>query len=154
MNLSELRRLGRTLASAALVDMRASTDQPVSPTELAVLDCLRVQDGLTVGEIARRSGFAQSRVSAVLADLAERGLVTMAPDPKDRRRILVTMTPGAQELLGDGPTFDATATLRRLLAEAPTARAEEMISMLEALARFVEPQAAAYRARTGGSRGA
>ncbi|WP_181783124.1 MarR family winged helix-turn-helix transcriptional regulator [Pseudonocardia pini] len=152
MNLSEMRRLGRTLSSAALQAMQGAGDGTASATELAVLDCVRVQDGLTVGEIARRSGFAQGRVSTVVADLVDQGLLAVREDPADRRRSLVTSTARMRELAAQAPPMDAAPVLRELLREAPPERAEEIIAVLEELAEIVEPLAAAYRAGTGGLR--
>lgn len=149
MNLSELRRLGRALSNAALASMHSSVDNSLTGTEIAVLDCIRVQDGLTVGEIARRSGFAQSRVSAVVADLAGRGLLTISTDPQDRRRSLVEGTPTLVDLLADSPTLDASPTLLTLFADLPEDDSKELLAALEKAARVIEPQAAAYRKSTG-----
>ncbi|PPJ25795.1 MarR family transcriptional regulator [Nocardia nova] len=152
MDLSELRRLGRALSNAALTSMHLAVDNSLTGTEVAVLDCLRVQDGLTVGEIARRSGFAQSRVSTVVAELSGRGLLEIGTDPGDRRRSLVKGTPALVKLLADSPELDATPTLLTLFADLPDAEAKELITALESAARAIEPKAAAYRDRTGGNR--
>jgi MarR family 2-MHQ and catechol resistance regulon transcriptional repressor len=149
MNLSELRRLGRALSNAALASMHSSVDNSLTGTEIAVLDCIRVQDGLTVGEIARRSGFAQSRVSAVVAELAGRGLLVISTDPQDRRRSLVEATPALVDLLAESPTLDASPTLRTLFADLPENDSKELLTALEKAARVIEPQAAAYRKSTG-----
>jgi len=151
MNLSELRRLGRALSNAALASMHSAVDNSLTGTEVAILDCIRVQNGLTVGEIARRSGFAQSRVSAVVADLSGRGLLDITTDPGDRRRSLVSGTPALIDLLADSPALDAAPTLRTLFADLPEEDAKKLILSLETAARVIEPQAAAYRNRTGGN---
>ncbi|MBV6756181.1 MarR family winged helix-turn-helix transcriptional regulator [Rhodococcus opacus] len=151
MNLSELRRLGRALSNAALASMHSAVDNSLTGTEIAVLDCIRVQSGLTVGEIARRSGFAQSRVSNVVADLADRGLLEIATDSADRRRSLVNGTPALMDLLANSTTLDAAPTLKAFFADVPDDEAARLITALEDAARIIEPQAAAYRKKTGGT---
>lgn len=151
MNLSELRRLGRALSNAALTSMHTAVDNSLTGTEIAILDCVRVQSDLTVGEIARRSGFAQSRVSTVVADLVARGLLRLADDPADRRRSLVTSTPAMSAVLADSIALDATPTLHHLFGDITGDDAERLISALEEIAEAIEPQAEAYRRSTGGS---
>ncbi|UPW08622.1 MarR family winged helix-turn-helix transcriptional regulator [Gordonia terrae] len=150
MNLSELRRLGRALSNAALASMHNAVDNSLTGTEIAILDCVRVQNGLTVGEIARRSGFAQSRVSNVVADLAARGLLTLAVDPGDRRRSLVSRTAAVDAVLADSSSLDAAPTLQSLFDGASDDDTTRLIAALEEAARVIEPHAEAYRRSTGG----
>lgn len=44
-------------------------------------------------ELGRRTGIDRSDVVAALNDLADRGMVERTPDPDDRRRNIVTITP-------------------------------------------------------------
>ena len=48
--------------------------------------------GICVGDIQRRSGLAQSVMSAYLQAMKEAGLLDRFPDPQDRRRVLVHLT--------------------------------------------------------------
>jgi MarR family transcriptional regulator, lower aerobic nicotinate degradation pathway regulator len=49
--------------------------------------------------LGRRTSIDRSDVVAVLNDLADRGLIERAPDPDDRRRNVITITPaGTQQL--------------------------------------------------------
>lgn len=53
---------------------------------VAVTDDIAHRDGTTVGEIADRTGLAQSFVSKVVAQLREGGVVEMAVNDLDRCR--------------------------------------------------------------------
>ncbi|WP_377268587.1 MarR family winged helix-turn-helix transcriptional regulator [Peterkaempfera sp. SMS 1(5)a] len=140
MNLAELHLFGRALSAAAVHAMQPTGSEPLSPTELVVLRCLHGQDGLAVGELARRCGFAQSRISTVVAALRDRGLLEAAPDPRDRRRNLVSTTALLRELAAAVPAVDATPLLRELLAAAGP-RAEELVAALGEAAAVLAAQA-------------
>jgi hypothetical protein len=50
---------------------------------------IRAHPDSSVGEIAERTGFAQSKVSGCIARLREAGAINTTTDPHDRRRLLV-----------------------------------------------------------------
>jgi DNA-binding MarR family transcriptional regulator len=50
-------------------------------------------------ELGRRSGIHFSDIVAALNELAEQGLVERAPDPADRRRNIITITPPGRRQL-------------------------------------------------------
>jgi MarR family transcriptional regulator, lower aerobic nicotinate degradation pathway regulator len=63
---------------------------------LAALDEFGPASQATLG---RRTGIDRSDVVAALNDLARRGLVERSPDPADRRRNIITITPAGTERL-------------------------------------------------------
>jgi DNA-binding MarR family transcriptional regulator len=65
----------------------------------AVLTHLAVAGPLTVGEAAVHLGRAQSVVSEIVDGLEGRGLLMRDPDPADRRRTLVWLTPAGIEAM-------------------------------------------------------
>jgi DNA-binding MarR family transcriptional regulator len=65
---------------------------PLSPRHVAALQELR-GGSITVGELAVRLGLSLPTVSGVLADLDRAGFIERQPDPDDRRRTIVRMTP-------------------------------------------------------------
>lgn len=76
----------------------ALVPSPLSPRHVAALEQLR--DGpLTVGELAARLGLSLPTVSGVLADLDRADLVERHPDPADRRRTIVQVSPGQAGLI-------------------------------------------------------
>ncbi|MCW3064802.1 MAG: MarR family transcriptional regulator, partial [Solirubrobacterales bacterium] len=50
-------------------------------------------------DLGRRTSIDRSDVVAALNELADRGLIRRSPDPDDRRRNIVTITPGGTEQL-------------------------------------------------------
>ncbi len=92
MDAGELHRLGRRLIEIS----RGATGEPgdlvLTPGESAVLEDVITHPDGSVSEISARTGFVQSHVSASVARLRERGLVTTAADPADGRRTRVRAT--------------------------------------------------------------
>lgn len=71
----------------------------VGPADLRCLDWLT--DGpKTAGELARGVGLRSAATTALLDRLERRGLVERFPDEADRRRVLVRMTPAAEQQVG------------------------------------------------------
>jgi MarR family transcriptional regulator, lower aerobic nicotinate degradation pathway regulator len=59
----------------------------------AVLASLQEFGPASQAALSRRTGIYRSDLVAVINELAARGLVDRAPDPADRRRNVITMTP-------------------------------------------------------------
>ena len=60
--------------------------------EWRVLACLHDNDGAMITHLARRALAEQSRLTRIIAQMEERGLVTRMGDPQDGRRVRVYMT--------------------------------------------------------------
>lgn len=71
----------------------------LGPADLRCLDWLA--DGpKTAGELARGTGLRAAATTALLDRLERRGLIERLPDEADRRRVLVRMTPTAEQQVG------------------------------------------------------
>jgi DNA-binding MarR family transcriptional regulator len=65
----------------------------LSPGVIKTLVRLERSDGISMGEMARGIGCDPSYITALVDDLAGRGLATREPDPEDRRVKMVVLTP-------------------------------------------------------------
>jgi DNA-binding MarR family transcriptional regulator len=94
-----------------------------------LLELNAVPDGLRMQDLALRTVVSRTRVSRIVPELEERGLVDRAIDPSDGRASLVTITgAGRQALRGAAPVYLAgieahfnrylTDTQRRSVANA------------------------------------
>jgi DNA-binding transcriptional ArsR family regulator len=95
VNTADLHRLARVLRDIALSATSIPGAQPVSAGTTAIVDDVSRNPSSAIGDIADRTGLAQSLVSKTVAKLRERGLLTTHQDPRDARRTLVSVAPGA-----------------------------------------------------------
>jgi DNA-binding MarR family transcriptional regulator len=92
----ELLMLGRTLIKLGSAAMPVLGDESLPASVRSIRIDVTLHPDSSVGEIAARTGFPQSHVSASIARLQEHGAVVTAPDPRDRRRTLVRPAPDAR----------------------------------------------------------
>jgi DNA-binding MarR family transcriptional regulator len=98
--LNGIRRLDRGLRVAA---RQVERDTGLSAAQLFVLEQLRIEAPLSVNELAERTVTDRSSVSVVVDRLAEARLVRRTPDPADRRRAQVRLTPKGRAILARAP---------------------------------------------------
>ncbi len=65
----------------------------VNRTDLHCLNTIENAGGLTAGELARETGLTTGAVTGVIDRLERAGYARRAPDPEDRRRVKVEVTP-------------------------------------------------------------
>ncbi len=114
---------------------------PLGPRHVAALEQLR--DGqVSVGELASRLGLTLPTVSGVLADLGRAGFVERHPDPADRRRTIVQMTPDKTAVIGEWLDGAASPLARVLDKLAPSEQEAflKAMDLLEAELRHSDPQ--------------
>jgi DNA-binding MarR family transcriptional regulator len=110
----------------------------VTPGQFAQLLTLYEEDGLTQAELCTRAGIEQPTMASTLARMERDGLVERVPDPHDRRRSLVHLTPRARaledELVAAALEVNNEATTGLTPAEAATfiATTAKVIANLEA----------------------
>ncbi|GAA2563702.1 hypothetical protein GCM10010435_39780 [Winogradskya consettensis] len=151
MNGIDLFLLGRTLMKigeeaipAEGIATRSAPDRSV----LIVASDIRDHPGTSVTQIADRTGFPQSQVSACTARLREAGAIEAEPDPADRRRQLLRAAakPSARVTqIRATPIDDALAAA---LGTDDPQRLAEVTAALETLARNLTPRAVT-RMRSG-----
>jgi DNA-binding MarR family transcriptional regulator len=89
----------------------------LGPRHGATLSLLNEHGSLTVGQLATRLGLTLPTTSGIVADVDKAGFVQRTPDPKDRRRTIVSLIPQQNEALGvwlDGATAPMVRALDRL----------------------------------------
>jgi DNA-binding MarR family transcriptional regulator len=131
-----LHRLARTLREVAL-NATADGEPPISAGQLAVVEDVAHHGPAAVGEIARRTGHAQSLVSNAVAVMREAGVFETTVDPSDGRRVLVSIDPKARAevfaVRAARPIDDALAASRPGLSPRERAKVERLLDQLRAL---------------------
>lgn len=143
MNGSQLHRLARRLREVALAITSEVDEERVSAGELAIVEDVAAHPRAAVGEIAARTGLAQSLVSRTVATMREAGIFVTTPDAADRRRSLVSIPPAQMAGFRDRAMRPLAPELARALAHrtpAERARAEALLDELAALFDDRAPQ--------------
>jgi DNA-binding MarR family transcriptional regulator len=113
----------------------------LTPQMDAVLHHLSMSGPLTVGEMARHFGRAQSVVSEIVAGMVGRGLLETMRDARDRRRTLVWLTDQAHEVMARrSEVLDprlVAAAMRKLRAD----ERNRLVDGMRALVRAAEGDA-------------
>ena len=103
---SQLPRLGYLLKQAHLrfVERAKIALSPlgVDPRQWATLVCLNDEEGLSQAEVAQRMDIDRTSMVALVDELETKGLVMREPDPADRRRNRVELTPHGRKTLERG----------------------------------------------------
>jgi DNA-binding MarR family transcriptional regulator len=102
---------------------------------------IRAHPDSSVGQIAERTGFPQSMVSACIARLREAGAIEAATDPNDRRRLLVRPASQVSARVAKVRAAPVDATLAAALGTDDPRQIAEIVAALETLARHLTPQA-------------
>ena len=138
----ERRMLG---AANDIADQAVADYHGVNRTDARCLDIIERLGGVTAGRLARESGLSTGAVTTVLDRLERAGLARRTSDPKDRRRVLVEMTPAARE---------ANEELYRPLVEAATEQlrrySEEELALLREYHRASRAVTEAHAERVRG----
>ena len=111
------------------VDQFACSKLGIHETDFRCLDILSRGEPVSAGQIATEAGLTTGAVTALLDRLESAGYVARKRDPQDRRRVLVTPTKRATDMvwpLFEGVVSAATAVLQKFSQ-----------SELETIARFV-----------------
>ena len=98
----------------------------INATDLNCLNIVALTGPVTAGELARATGLTTASITGVLDRLEEGGFVRRERDPKDRRRVIVTLNPGPG-LREIGPTF---GPLVRAWREAAAGYSDEDLRLL------------------------
>ena len=83
----------------------------VNRTDARCLDILDEQGSMSAGDLARTSRLTTGAITAVVDRLERSGYAQRVPDPSDRRRVLIELTPKAREAsieLMAGPMAELT----------------------------------------------
>lgn len=130
--MSDLYQLGRRLAEIALEGMGANALN-LAPGEFLVLQDLFLHGRSSVGDLAKRTGLAQSRVSTSVRALTTRQWVTTTADPADGRKTLADLTETIRTASQHRRAERADKPLTDALA---TTSSQEQTDLLDALTRL------------------
>ncbi|GAA1973478.1 hypothetical protein GCM10009754_55470 [Amycolatopsis minnesotensis] len=103
-----LRQAFRWFADATIADLAAKGMPPLSITQMDIFTKLD-PGGVTISELARRSGIARQSAHQAVRELVKAGVLRIEPDPSSTRSKLVLPTEAGLERL---------RVARRSLAEA------------------------------------
>src|SRR5215471_1522418 len=140
MNGVELFLLGRTLmkiGEEAIPTEGIKLSTSVRSVVIVLSDIIEHPDS-SVGEIAARTGFPQSHVSASVARLRELGALVTSTDPRDRRRTLTRLAPGIRQR-SRRAAVPVDSVLAAALGSSDPADVENVIEALDGLAAHLMP---------------
>jgi len=100
-------------------------DLGLSPAETNALACFAGRSGRTVRELVDATGQRPSTLTGVLDRLERRALVARAPNPADRRSVLVELTP-----TGRAAAERVAAAFAAVAARLPAQDAARLISQV------------------------
>jgi DNA-binding MarR family transcriptional regulator len=133
----QLHRLGRRLIELSRQVTSEPGDLTLTPGESAVLEDVITYPDSSVSEIAQRTGFVQSHVSASVARLIPRGMLVTGSDPTDGRRTRVRATEQTINAISRRATRRIDDALAGAVADPGTTR--RVTALLDELAQLLLP---------------
>jgi DNA-binding MarR family transcriptional regulator len=106
-------------------------------TDMRCLDLIDQAGGMTAGELARAAGLTTGAVTAVIDRLEKAEMARRVPDPADRRRVRLEVTPKLWERTGP-LMMPFISESQAILDDYST---EELERFTEVLRRVIEVQA-------------
>ncbi|MFI0370336.1 MarR family winged helix-turn-helix transcriptional regulator [Actinomadura sp. 1N219] len=128
---------GAAIAADRLVSERLAAEG-ARKWHFAVLAALAEAGAASQAELSRLTGIYRSDMVAVLNELADTEYIRRDPDPADRRRNVITLTPGGHRRL---ELLDALVTdaQRELLAPLTSGQKDELTRLLTVLTEHHRP---------------
>jgi DNA-binding MarR family transcriptional regulator len=147
----DLYLLGRKLMKIAEEALpKPPTGGPPTSVRMILIDIAEHPDS-SVGEIASRTGFPQSHVSASIARLRELGALVTSIDPGDRRRTLTRLAPGIRER-SQRAEVPVDSVLAAALGPSNPIEVEEVIEALDGLVARLMPAGDRQHIQAAGTR--
>ena len=109
---------------------RTGPRSALSGPSRAVLLHLAATGPVTIGEAAQHLKRAQSVVSEIVTRLERRGLLEREPDPADRRRTFVWLTPAGIRSVHEEQQVLDVSRLRDAFSRLPAGRADSLLAAL------------------------
>ena len=140
----ELYRLARVLRAVALAATTDPGEERPSLAVVTVTEDIARHDPTTVGEIAARTGLAQSLVSTTVSDLREAGVLATRVDAADRRRTRISIARSARtEVFATRAARGVGDALREALPDLPDRRLARVEALIDGLVAEVDGRPAA-----------
>ena len=111
--LSTLRQIIRAID---IHSRQLSKQYGLTGPQLIVISEIGQYGSMTIGELARRISLSQATVTTILDRLELKQLATRVRDDRDKRRVYVTITEKAREILDSHPNFLQETFVRRFNA--------------------------------------
>lgn len=141
MNAAQLHKLSRRLRELALEVSGEESEARVSVSELAIIEDVANHPNTSIGDIAKRTGLAQSLVSRTVATMRDAGVFTTDADPTDGRKLQVTIESKTRSrLFRERGTRSIEEKLAQALPDITPSDFKEAVAMLEKLAELFESQ--------------
>ncbi|MFE9251719.1 MarR family transcriptional regulator [Streptomyces sp. NPDC007088] len=138
----DLALLGRTLmklGEAAIPTEGIGAHGTSAQSVIIVATDIKAHPATPVKDVAARTGFPQSKVSACVARLREAGAVETRADPSDRRRTLISPAPDVSPRVAEVRSADIDDVLTRALDDPE--RLNEVKAALSLIAGHLGPRA-------------
>lgn len=126
--------LGRTLMKLGEQALPEVGDAGSRAVLVVLADILDNSDS-TVGEIAARTGLAQSAVSMAVVRLRETGSVVARTDPRDRRRTLLRHADRVSDRVAEVRAYTVDDAIGRALDTDNTGEIRDVVHALEAVSQ-------------------
>jgi DNA-binding MarR family transcriptional regulator len=116
----------------------AYDSQELSMSQVSVLSRLERDGPASATELAVAERVRQQSIGAILAVLADRGLIERRPDPNDGRRALVSLTAAGRGSVGDKRATGEEWLARAMQDRFTEAERQQLISAIALLERLTE----------------
>jgi DNA-binding MarR family transcriptional regulator len=129
----ELDRLWRSVSHAMFDIIKQTVQEQALPAQfVGMMHQVLSRDGVTVSELARRTGLAKSHISKTIDRLTEMGLVEKRPDPQDRRLVRIYPTDLSRSLFREVHQRVMTQWTN-VIASMPPDKVDALVAGLRAL---------------------
>jgi len=111
----------------------------VPPAAMSIIREIRSEPGITISELARRTGIAKSHISNMVRDLEGRGWGEKRPDDKDQRLLRLFICPAVSTQLAE-VRQDIRSQIGLLVADISEERARDLAAGLAEIKQALAQQ--------------